>query len=415
MWRWIVNNYRTFFWAFALSVAVWVVAVTSANPDETRALSNPVPIEIVGQDPSLVINSDIPSVVELTLRAPKSVWEQIDSTPQSVRAILDLAGLSAGEHKLDLQIQINARPVQIVSAVPNSVMLVLEPLSTRTMDVELNMAGEPAIGYQVGDAILDPQKIIIAGAQSQVDKVKHARLSLSLDGIRESLDESLPVEIVDDQDKPISGLSVSSATVHVTLFVSQQGGYRDMAVKVTVTGQVASGYRLTNISVIPPVVTVFAGDADLVSSMPGVVETQPLDLQNADADITTRLALNLPVGVSVVGEQTVLIQAGVSPIESSLTLADEKVQILNLPPGMTAQVSPPVVDVIVSGPLPLLDTLTRQDVRVTVNLDGLGAGIHQLTPKVEILISNVVVESILPSTIEIILTKTGPPLPTATP
>ncbi len=415
MWRWIVNNYRTFFWAFALSVAVWVVAVTSANPDETRALSNPVLIEIVGQDPSLVISTDIPTVVELTLRAPKSVWEQIDSNPQSVRAILDLAGLSAGDHTLNLQIQINARPVQIVSAVPNSVTLVLEPLATRTMDVELNMAGEPAIGYQVGDAILDPQKIIIAGAQSRVDKVKRARLSLSLDGIRESVDESLPVEIVDEQGQPITGLSVSSASVHVTLFVSQQGGYRDMAVKVTVTGQVASGYRLTNISVIPPVVTVFAGDAELVSSMPGVVETQPLDLQNADADITTRLALNLPAGVSVVGEQTVLIQAGVSPIESSLTLADEKVQILNLPPGMTAQVSPPVVDVIVSGPLPLLDTLTRQDVRVTVNLDGLGAGIHQLTPKVEILISNVVVESILPSTIEIILTKTGPPLPTATP
>jgi len=415
MWRWIVNNYRTFFWAFALSVAVWVVAVTSANPDETRALSNPVLIEIVGQDPSLVISTDIPTVVELTLRAPKSVWEQIDSNPQSVRAILDLAGLSAGDHTLNLQIQINARPVQIVSAVPNSVTLVLEPLATRTMDVELNMAGEPAIGYQVGDAILDPQKIIIAGAQSQIDKVKRARLSLSLDGIRESVDESLPVEIVDEQGQPITGLSVSSASVHVTLFVSQQGGYRDMAVKVTVTGQVASGYRLTNISVIPPVVTVFAGDAELVSSMPGVVETQPLDLQNADADITTRLALNLPAGVSVVGEQTVLIQAGVSPIESSLTLADEKVQILNLPPGMTAQVSPPVVDVIVSGPLPLLDTLTRQDVRVTVNLDGLGAGIHQLTPKVEILISNVVVESILPSTIEIILTKTGPPLPTATP
>ncbi len=415
MWRWIVNNYRTFFWAFALSVAVWVVAVTSANPDETRALSNPVLIEIVGQDPSLVISTDIPTVVELTLRAPKSVWEQIDSNPQSVRAILDLAGLSAGDHTLNLQIQINARPVQIVSAVPNSVTLVLEPLATRTMDVELNMAGEPAIGYQVGDAILDPQKIIIAGAQSRVDKVKRARLSLSLDGIRESVDESLPVEIVDEQGQPITGLSVSSASVHVTLFVSQQGGYRDMAVKVTVTGQVASGYRLTNISVIPPVVTVFAGDAELVSSMPGVVETQPLDLQNADADITTRLALNLPAGVSVVGEQTVLIQAGVSPIESSLTLADEKVQILNLPPGMTAQVSPPVVDVIVSGPLPLLDTLTRQDVHVTVNLDGLGAGIHQLTPKVEILISNVVVESILPSTIEIILTKTGPPLPTATP
>ena len=415
MWRWIVDNYRTFLWAFALSLSVWIVAVTSADPDETRELSNQVLIEIVGQDPSLVISTDIPNVVDLTLRAPSSVWDQIESDPQSVRAILDLSGMSVGEHTVDLQVQINARPVQKVSAVPSSVTFVLEPLATRTLDVELDTTGEPAIGYQVGDAILEPKNIVIAGAQSQVEKVARARLSLNLDGIRESVDDTLPVEIIDEQGQTISGLSVSFSTVHVTLFVSQQGGYRDMAVKVIVAGQVATGYRLTNISVIPPVVTVFAGDAELVSTIPGVVETQPLELQNADTDITTRLALNLPAGVSIVGEQTVLIQAGVSPIESSLTLADETVQVLNLPTGMTAQVSPAVIDVIVSGPLPLLDTLTRQDVRVTVNLDGLEEGSHQLTPKVEILISNVSVESVLPSTIEVILVKSGPPSPTATP
>jgi len=415
MWRWIVDNYRTFLWAFALALAVWVVAVTSADPDDTRQLSNQVLVEIFGQDPSLVISTDIPNVVDLTLRAPRSVWDQIESDPQSVRAVLDLSGMSIGEHTLPVQIQISARPVQIVSAVPSSVTFVLEPLATRTLEVKLDMSGEPAIGYQVGEAILEPKSIVIAGAKSTVDKVARARLSLNLDGIRQGVDESLPVEILDEEGQTISDLSVSYSTVHVTLFVSQQGGYRDMAVKVNVAGQVAPGYRLTNISVIPPVVTVFAGDAELVSSIPGVVETQPLELQNADADITTRLPLNLPAGVSVVGEQTVLIQASVSPIESSLTLADENVQILNLPSGLTAQVSPAVVDVIVSGPLPLLDTLTRQDVRVTVNLEGLGEGSHQLTPKVEILISDVDVESILPGTIEVILVKAGTPSPTATP
>jgi YbbR domain-containing protein len=415
MWRWIVENYRTFLWAFALALAVWVVAVTSADPDESHQLSNQVLVEIFGQDPSLVMSTDIPNVVDLELRAPRSVWDQIESDPQSVRAVLDLSGMSIGEHTLPLQIQISARPVQIVSAVPSSVTFVLEPLATRTLEVELDMIGEPAIGYQVGDALLEPNNIVIAGAKSKVDKVARARLSLNLDGIRETVDESLPVEILDEEARTITDLSVSYSTVQVTLFVSQQGGYRDMAVKVNVAGQVATGYRLTNISVIPPVVTVFAGDAELVSSIPGVVETQPLDLQNADADITTRLPLNLPAGVSVVGEQTVLIQASVSPIESSLTLADENVQILNLPTGLTAQVSPGVVDVIVSGPLPLLDTLTRQDVRVTVNLDGLGEGVHQLTPRVEVLISDVDVESVLPSTIEVILVKAVTPSPTATP
>ena len=38
-------------------------------------------------------------------------------------------------------------------------------------------------------------------------------------------------------------------------------GYRDLAVKVVVNGQVAAGYRLENISVFPPVITVFAEES----------------------------------------------------------------------------------------------------------------------------------------------------------
>ena len=103
------------------------------------------------------------------------------------------------------------------------------------------------------------------------------------------------------------------------------------------------------------------------------------------------------------------------PIESSITLAGERVEITGLGSGLTAQVSPLTVDVIVSGPLPLLDTLTRQDVRVTVDLTGLGVGTHQIVPRIEILISNVFVESILPNTIEVVISLLGTPTITVTP
>ena len=140
-----------------------------------------------------------------------------------------------------------------------------------------------------------------------------------------------------------------------------------------------------------------------------------MQAQSAEQDISARVALNLPAGISVVGEQTVLVQAGVSPIESSITLSGEKVETINLGDGLMAQVSPATVDVIVSGPLPLLDTLTRQDVRVTVDLSGLAAGTYQITAKVEVLISDVVVESILPNTMEVVIVPAGTPVVTPTP
>lgn len=415
MLRWISQNYRTFLWAFALAMAVWISAVTSSDPDETRPLPSAVPVQIIGQSTNLVLNGGVPKEVEITLRAPRSVWDQIEADPQIVRAILDLSGMSSGEHVMDLQIQVNVRPVQIVSVSPRTITFTLEPLITQTLKVDLSLSGEAAIGYQAGDASLEPVEVVVAGAQSQVQKVTRARVSVNLSGIRENFDQTLTVEVLDDKGKKVDGVSVSPETVHVVLPVSQQGGYRDVAVKVSIIGRPASGYRLTDISVFPPVVTIFSADPLLVSNLPGVVETQPLDLQNAQDDINTRLSLNLPFGVSVIGEQTVLIQAGVSPIESSLTLTGEKVEITGLGNDLIHQVSPNTVDVIISGPLSLLDTLTRQDVRVTVDLTGLTAGTYQITPKVEILISDVIVESILPNKIEVVISAINTPVGSPTP
>jgi YbbR domain-containing protein len=415
MFSWISKNYRTFLWALALSISVWVAAVTSADPDETRTLASPVPLQIIGQDPGLVISSDIPAEVEVTLRAPHSVWELIDADPQTVQVILDMSGLSSGEHSLDLQIQVDARPVKIVSVAPRTITFGLEALATRTFPVDLSLTGETAIGYQVGENTLDPREVVVAGAQSQVEKVTRARVSVNLSGIRENFDQTLRVDILDEDGQKVDGVTVSPESVQVSLPVSQQGGYRDVAVKVITLGRVASGYHLTDISVFPPVVTVFAANPDLVGALPGVVETQPLELQSAKEDISTRVALNLPEGISIVGEQTVLIQAGISPIESSVTLAGEKVEIANIGEGFTAQVSPATVDVIVSGPLPLLDTLTRQDVRVTVDLSGMATGTYQITAKVEVLIADVVVESILPNTMEVVIMPASTPAVTPTP
>lgn len=403
-------NLRTLLWALALSLAVWVAAVTTADPDEVRAYPAPIKVEVVGQDPNLVVTGKVPDQVQVSLRAPRSVWEQLIANPESVRAVLDLSGLSAGPHSLDPQIQVSIRPVRVMTVSPTNIPLTLEPLVTRTLDVNLSLLGQPATGYQAGEAVLEPKQAVVAGPESLISQVAGLRVSVRLDGIREGIDQSLPIEVLDQNNAPVTGVSILPDSARVTLPVSQLGGYRDMAVKVIVRGQVASGYRLDNISVFPPVITVYSSDPALVNALPGAVETQSLDLQGVNDNLTTRLALSLPEGVSVVGEQTVLIQAGVSPIESSLTLSGEKVEVIGLPAGMTTQISPATVDVILSGPIPLLDTLTRQDVRVTVDVSGLNAGTYQLTPKVEILISNVAVESLLPGTVEVILT----PLPTPT-
>jgi len=411
--RLFAKNLRTFILALALGISVWVSAVSAADPDEVSAYPNPIPLEVLGQDSSLVLTSEIPPAVEVTLRAPRSVWDILTAQENSVRAILDLSGLSAGEHTLSVQITVSARPYQVVLANPTTVTVDLESIAAQTFPLVLSLSGQPAAGYQAGDATKDVTEVAISGPESLVRKATRARVLVNLDGVRESISESLPIQIVDEQNNILQGLTVNPETVGVNVPISQQGGFRDVAVKVIVQGQVSAGYRLENINVFPPVITVFASDPTLVNELPGVVETQPLDLQDRREDISTRLSLALPDNITIVGAQTVQVQVSISPIQTSLTLLNQPINVIGLSEGLSAQVFPQTVDVILSGPLPVLDALTSQDITVSVDANGLEIGVYQLPPGVKVLVENVGVESILPGTVEVVVEV--PATPTITP
>ncbi|MEZ0395142.1 MAG: CdaR family protein [Anaerolineales bacterium] len=411
MLRWLNTNLRLFLLAFALALAVWVSAVTSADPDETRTYPGAVPIEYIGQDPGLVVIGQVPQSVQLTLRAPRSVWNQLLANNEAIRVVADLSGLDAGQNAVTLQVQVRPQPVRVLEVTPATIYLSLEPLATRSLPVEVDLVGEPAIGYQVGELRLDPAQAAISGPQSAVERVARLQASLELSSAREPIERTVALQAIDQNGAPVTGVTIQPASVQISLPVTQIGGYRDLVVKVVTRGQPASGYRLTNISPSPLVVTVYSANLDLINSLPGYVETMPLDLSGMRDDLETRLNLVLPSGVTLVGEQTVLVQVGIAPIQGGLTLSYRPIAIAGLGSGLQAQVSPATVDVILSGPLPALDSLQTSDIRVTVNLNGLGPGVYQIAPLIEILAPDVTVESVLPATVQVTITSLSTPTP----
>lgn len=407
-WRWLAVNLHLFLLALVLAVAVWVSAVTASDPDETRVYPVSIPIEFVGQDPTLIISNSPPTSVQVSLRAPRSVWEMLTTQKNTVRVVADLTGLAAGQHRVNLRVQVAVRPVRVLSITPSVLDLTLEPLVTRTLPVQVIQVGEPAIGYLAGDVEVDPTLVVAAGPQSVMNQLTGVRLILDLTGVRQNVETVLPVQAVDANDRILANLTIHPDKVSVKVPVIQQGGYRDLAVKVVVQGRVANGYRLTSISVFPPVVTAYSQDPQRVNALPGYVETEALNLNGANANFETTLALVLPGGISVIGDQTVTVQVGISPIEGSLTLTARPIEVINLAPGLKAQLSPQRVDIILSGPLPILDTLQATDVRVVVDAQGLTSGVYQVRPMVEIRIQGVVVESLLPEMVEITISLEMP-------
>lgn len=410
--RWLVKNLSTLLIAFLLAVIVWVSAVWAADPNELNVLERSIPIEFIGQSPNLQLMGDPAGSVMLTLNAPSSVWKELNSNTESVRAWVDLTGLEAGEHTLPIQVQILPRLVRLVSQDPEQITVQLEPLVTKTYTVTAQLIGSPPTGYQAGEAAISPQTVSLTGPASSMAKVKDVRVIVDISGLNESINATMTPAAYDADGRAITGLVLTPEKLQVKVSISLLGGFRYVIVRPVTLGLVANGYRLTNIYVTPAGLVVFSSDPQLLDDLPGYVETKPINLTDASDDFETLVELNLPEGVTAVGDPKVLIQVSIAAIESSLAVS-MPVEVVGLLPGLKAEVSPLTVDVILSGPVPVLNNLKPSDIRVKVDLTGFGEGVFQLLPVVDFLPEAVLIVSILPSTIEVTVSQA--PTPTITP
>lgn len=409
--RWITRNLSSLLLAFILSVIVWVSAVTAADPSQERTFD--VPIEVF-VDPNMVRTNEIPETLALTLYAPTSILDDLSQSDNRIRAWIDLTGLEEGNHTVSVEREIpdDLHPVRIIESSPRTLNVSLEATISRTLPIDVEVRGDPAQGYQIEEPIWSHETVAVYGRSSLVNQVSTISVVLDVSGIKETIERTFALRPLDAEGNVVSDVTLDPERVTVTQPVSLQGGYRNVVVRVIIEGTVPDGYRTTNITPTPASVLVFSDDPDLVTSLPGYVETEPVNLSGETDDIETIIGLNLPEGVTVIGDPNILVQVGVAALENSITLSKE-IEIIGLAPGLTPQVSPSVVDVIIYGPVPVLEELEPLDVRVVVDLSELSVGMHSIAPRVEILPSEIETESIQPETVEVVITIS--PTPTATP
>jgi len=409
--RKLTRNLPTLVTAILLAVAVWILAVTNTDPVERRTYSRPVAIEITGQDPSLVVTSEIPEQVAIILSAPSSTWSSDLSASNAVRAILDLAGLSEGTYEIPVRLQIDARPVKVQSYTPDIVNVVLEKLSTEPFDINLVFPSSPAIGYDAGIPQLSAETATVSGPASVVERVFEVRATLDISQAKENIDRDIQLVALDENGLRLNGVAISPEKVNIKQEITQLGGYRNVIVKPLTVGQPALGYQINNISLNPPVVTLFSTDFDLITNLPGYIETQPLNLTAADEDLEVSLKLKLPSGVIVVGESNIIVSVSITPLEGSKTLSSIPIEIIGIRPEYLVNISPDSLDIILSGSLPKLEFLKNSNVRVLLDLTEYLPGIYQIEPQIQIEISGILVESVLPAVIEVEILQLPSPTP----
>ena len=406
--RWLWSNLGLILLSLFLSTLIWATAVEQENPTLEQAFPSAIPVSLINTPAGMIAYGQTDARVSIVLRAPQSVWKAL--RPEDIRAFVNLSGLKPGTHNLPVQVQVGLRPVQIRRVEPSTLVVYLEPMAQAEVLVRVRLEGNTPLGYIARPPESETLTVTVSGPASLVAQVVEARAVVSVEGRRADVDGEFDLRPYDAQGKEVPYITLTPSRINIHITVEQLSGFRDLAVTARLTGQVASGYRISSITVDPPIVTVY-GAPEVISQIPGYLETVPLDLENTKESLEVRLPLVAPEGVSLLmKEPVVVVRVTVVPIEGSMTVR-RPVEVQGLTPGLTATVAPEEVEVILNGPLPVLEKLRPEDVRVLVDLFGLTPGQYSREPQVVVTPPGVTVGAILPATVQVEISLPVTPTP----
>ena len=398
-----LTNLATFILSLVLAIFIWMSASQSQDPIRTRFLE--VSLQYVGlPESTTLVDVDPRQTVQIRLEGPDSVLQEF--TPEDFTATVDLSQVPSGERVVvDINVVSTKPGAEISFITPEQVDVTLEQQVTREIPVELDIRGSVARGHTQGEPLIEPPSIRISGPASQVNQLNFALVTIFLNSTVETLVETSRPIFYDQAGRvsSVNSLEASHDDVSVTIPVEESAGFADKLVTVEWTGEPAPGYRLLSVTADPPSVLVEGRPAQV--NLLTTVSTEPIDIDGLTESFQQTAVLDLPAGISVDPEQTVSVQIEIEPILTTSSynrVPDPR----GLRAGYEAKVVPEQVRVVLFGPLPVLDSLSENDVRVILDLFGLEPGTYSVEPEVDIPEREIEIRSVQPSVVTVTISET---------
>lgn len=396
MSRWTSQNLSLIILSLLLAFFFWAVAIETEDPTRVDTFSASIPVEFRGLPETMTTYGAGQPKVRVDIRAPESVWQGLGI--DDIDAYIDLTNVVTGTQEIPVIVEVRAQPADIQTVNPETVELIVEHISEKEIPVVIRLQGTPAMGFRSDPVEVAPQTLRVQGPESLVRQVIKAEVSVSVEGRQNSLRGDYEPRLLDENENPVSDVSVVPKSVTVNIPVEQLGFIRDIPVTVgPLEGRPATGYRVANLEFDPPVVKVF-GRTGVVQSV-NYLQTVPISLEGITRTLTTRVSLQMLEGLSMIQPPgpEVTVTLTVEVIRSGLTL-ELTPTIKGLASGLQATVGPDSVVVILSGPLAMIESLDISAIAVSLDLAGLAMGEYVITPSVtvpgEVDIENIIPEAV---------------------
>ena len=281
--------------AFLLALLMWFFVNSDGQPrtELSRTFSN-VPVTWQNLDNDFVVTGP-PDNVDVVIRGDSSVLDAM--VPQDLIIYVDLQGKKAGTHTLTVA-GTSPRGTRITNWNPRNLEIEIDEIINLQIEVKLQIEGEPAEGYIIGTPELSPPQVFVQGPRNRVQEVASIYGIINIDGLQEDFQVTALLQTINFNGQPAAGVTVIPDTVDI--FLPIQKPDKEVTVHVPIVGEPKEGFQLGEILISPARIKI-SGFMEYLASILRL-ETEPIDISDADEDVEREVKLVLPDGISALEE-----------------------------------------------------------------------------------------------------------------
>ena len=355
--------------SIVLAIIVWTYVRAAVDPNGVTNINN-VRVETTGTNvlssQGLTISDISPQTVTLRVEGPTSARSDLLLNRSGLHVRVDVSSCVEGENTLRCR---EVWPENInyddLSAERPTVTVTVSKLYTKTFDVQFQLDGRVAAGYQMGTPAIEPVSVLVGGPVEQVNQVDKVAAILRSEELSERFAGDLPLTPLDKQGNPITGLEItlSAETAYVVVPVVV---IKEVPLTVNILPGGGATEEDARIVIDPLVIAVSGSEADMVGleeiSLGSISLSNVVGIKSFPFPITLDPSLT-----NASGQDTATVTVAVEGLNTEV-FAVNNIRAVPPPGGYRAELITQSVLVTVRGPAEELEKIDASQIRVVANL-----------------------------------------------
>lgn len=378
------SNFGLKILSIIFAVLLWVTIINVIDPSDSVIISG-IPVEMLNQEALTGLGYTYEvlegGMVSVTVTGPTSAIDGLTSS--DFYACADFSTINPLSDYVDIEVRcikssVNKGDLNIVLRNP-TVRLNIENRESKTMNVSVNLSGEPAAGFTTGTYDISPMSVKITGAESTIAEIASVVAEYDVEGVSMDISDTVALKLYDEYGEPIdtAGLILSRTEVRLKIPVLVT---KHVPVNYAWTGTVKDGYKISGMTSTINSITI-AGTADAVAFVSSIdLPAELIDINDISEDTTysnIRITHYVPATVKIISDAVAEVVVKVEPLKKrTFAVTSENITMLNMNEAWKYTLGKGAISVVYEGLSADVEKLTSSDIKADIDVSNLGIGTH---------------------------------------